>query len=347
MKLNAISTVILLSLSTSTAFALSDGIRRDKDNECALFLCVPGGFISDSCRVPHKRFIERITDINWKGGYNYTPLPNYLFCKSDENEENNLVNNAYAQVNQPVPEAMQKAATVSYVWRVDARIPEHKECRGWTTAYICTNGRNPGEEYGSRELAERKCSTNNGNGNNYQSSNNVKKITYCSSWENIPKHFVENSLCLIGHGPEYSNDTNHYGAPNYKDVSSFKYDDKYQKVDSYNTPKWCDRSLVTVGVTLDGKLYGQYFREDEDNNSVGDSSNLPDISESDLSYGKDLQAVLDDPNATDEEKRAALDALKQHAGSMLDESNSQKDQMSDFGSYDDLLQDSDELEHRQ
>lgn len=32
---------------------------------------------------------------------------------------------------------------------------------------------------------------------------------------------------------------------------------------------------------------------------------------------------------------------------MLDEGNSQKDQMSDFGSYDDMLQDSDELEHRQ
>ena len=333
MKPRIISAAVLLALSTTSAFAISDGIRRDKDNECALYLCVPGGFISDSCRVPHKRFIERITDINWKGGYNYTPLPNYLFCKSDENEENNIVNNAYAQVNQPVPEAMQKAATINYVWRVDARIPEHKECRGWTTAYVCTNG-DDSTEYSSRELAERKCSRS-------QSSNYVKKITYCSSWETIPKHFVENSGCSTGHGIP------HDGAPNYYAHSAFKYDDKNQKVDSYNTPKWCDRSLVTVGVTLDGKLYGQYFREDEDNNSVGDSSNLPELSEDDLAFGNDLQSVLDDPNATDEEKRAALDALKQHAGSMLDEGNSQKDQMSDFGSYDDMLQDSDELEHRQ
>ena len=66
-----------------------------------------------------------------------------------------------------------------------------------------------------------------------------------------------------------------------------------------------------------------------------------------MAFGNDLQSVLDDPHATDEEKRAALDALKQHAGSMLDEGNSQKDQMSDFGSYDVMLQDSDELEHRQ
>lgn len=98
---------------------------------------------------------------------------------------------------------------------------------------------------------------------------------------------------------------------------------------------------------MDGKLYGQYFREDEDNNRVGDSTNLPELSEDDLAFGSDLQSVLDDPNATDEEKRAALDALKQHAGSMLEEGNSQKDQMSDFGNYDDLLHDSDELEHRQ
>lgn len=333
MKPRIISAAVLLALSTTSAFAISDGIRRDKDNECALYLCVPGGFISSSCHTPYKRFIERITDLTWKGAYKYTPIPNFALCKSNENEEKNLVNNAYAQVNQPVPEALQKAATVNYVWRVDARIPEHKECRGWTTAYVCTNG-DDSTEYSSRELAERKCSRS-------QSSNYVKKITYCSSWETIPKHFVENSGCSTGHGIP------HDGAPNYYAYSAFKYDDKHQIVDSYNTPKWCDRSLVTVGVTLDGKLYGQYFREDEDNNSVGDSSNLPELSEDDLAFGSDLQSVLDDPNATDEEKRSALDALKQHAGSMLDEGNSQKDQMSDFGSYDDMLQDSDELEHRQ
>ena len=57
MKPRIISAAVLLALSTTSAFAISDGIRRDKDNECALYLCVPGGFISDSCRVPHKRFI--------------------------------------------------------------------------------------------------------------------------------------------------------------------------------------------------------------------------------------------------------------------------------------------------
>lgn len=346
-KLSSVIFLVFVTF-TSSAFAMSDAIRRDHDNECALYMCVPGGFISDSCRVPHQRFIERLTDINWKGGYNYTPLPNYLFCKSDENEENTIVNNAYAQVGQIAPTAMQKASTIDYVWRVDARVPEHKECRGWTTAYICTNGKNPNKEYSSRELAERKCSTNDQI--NYQSSSNVKKIVYCSSWETIPKHFVENTLCTIGYGPEYTSDDDDnfsYGRPNYKSSSTFKYDDKHQKVDSYNSPKWCDRSLATVGVTLDGKLYGQFFRENEDDDSVGDSSNLPELSEDDLSFGKDLQAVLDDPNATDEEKRVALETLKQHAGSLLDEGNSQKDQMSDFGSYDDMLQDSDELEHRQ
>lgn len=344
MKNRIFYATMLLALSTTSAFAISDGIRRDKDNECALYLCVPGGFVSDACRVPFKRFIQRITDLNWKGRHNYTPIPNYALCKSNETEERNLVNNAYAQVNKSVPEAMQKAATVNYVWRVDARVPEHKECRGWTTAYICAYGRNSGIEYSSRELAMRKCSSSSGG--NYQSSNYVKKITYCSSWETIPKHFVENTQCLIGHGPEHGDNT-YYGAPNYYAKSSFKYDDKNQKVDSYNSPKWCDRSLVTVGVTLDGKLYGQYFREDEDNNSVGDSSNLPELSQEDLAFGNDLQAVLDDPNSTDEEKRAALDALQQHAGSLLDEGNSQKDQMSDYGSYEDLLHDSDELEYRQ
>lgn len=127
-KLSSVIFLVFVTF-TSSAFAMSDAIRRDHDNECALYMCVPGGFISDSCRVPHQRFIERLTDINWKGGYNYTPLPNYLFCKSDENEENTIANNAYAQVGQIAPTAMQKASTIDYVWRVDARVPEHKECR--------------------------------------------------------------------------------------------------------------------------------------------------------------------------------------------------------------------------
>ena len=60
-----------------SSMAASDGIRKNRTNECAAWLCVPGGFPS-GCEAAYSAFIGRITDYT-SGRHpkrKYTDLPN-------------------------------------------------------------------------------------------------------------------------------------------------------------------------------------------------------------------------------------------------------------------------------
>lgn len=313
-----LATSALLFVSGS-AFALSDSIRADHDNECALYLCLPAGFMSNECSTPHKRFIQRMTDLNWKGGYNYTPLPNYLYCKNNESSEKNEISNAYAQLGQEVPESVMKSTNINYVWRIDAKVPEHKECTGWSHSYVCTNGEYPGKEFPTRAQAERKCSRNS----NHPSGQNIKELTWCSSWKTVAKHYVENSFCFFGTGaPSHQYGPNGpygYGRDN------FKYDDHGQKVDSYNTPKWCDRTVNTVGVTVDGELYGSYYRHGDDDETINNSQNaileaeqqqqmqeaLRQNTELELKQAEEISNLMNDTSVQNQDNEALLKDLQE------------------------------------
>lgn len=285
---------------SSLALATSDIIRQDQENECAIYLCLPTGFSASECKTPHKRFIERMTDINWRGLNNYTPLPNFIFCKNDENSENNEIDNAYSQLGQNAPESLKTTTNIGYTWRIDAKVPEHRECTGWSHSYICTNGEYPGKEFSTRAQAERKCSRNS----NHPSSQDVKELTWCSSWKTVAKHYVENSYCYFGNKGD-----------------NFVYDDHQQKVDSYNSPKWCDRTVHVVGVTMDGQLYGNYYRQGDDENpnqntdidleQEQEQNTLKQNTELELKQAEEISNRMNDTSVQNQDNDALLKDLQE------------------------------------
>ena len=257
MKLNVLKTlgIMLLCGSSNYVIAANDGIYKNTDDECALYLCVPGGFISDSCTGPRRSFHQRLTAIDHKGRLLYTPLPRFDICENKDKNNNSdrvALQNAYNKAGIEMPADLKTASNVGYVSRPDAHIPTHQECTGWTTAYVCERN---GREYSTRSAAEEACCDNRG-GNGYCSTSRVRKITYCSSWKTVPEHYVEGTYCQFNYGPNESY-MNYYNKSD-----TFKYDDKNQIVGSYNQPQWCDKTSHTVGVTVNGQLYGDYARSE-------------------------------------------------------------------------------------
>lgn len=79
-------TAIALALAVMpAAFAASGGIMSDRQNECAIWLCLPGGF-PGGCEAAHSAYIKRITAFT--GGSHprrkFTDLPDFDLCV-DEN----------------------------------------------------------------------------------------------------------------------------------------------------------------------------------------------------------------------------------------------------------------------
>ena len=79
----ACSSVLFTALSAQAA---SDGIRRDRDYECAIYMCLPTGF-KEGCSQVFKVYWERITDLDFLGRRKYTDLPAYHYCLEGNNVE--------------------------------------------------------------------------------------------------------------------------------------------------------------------------------------------------------------------------------------------------------------------
>lgn len=64
-----------------TSLAASDGIRSNREDECAIWLCLPGGF-PGGCEAAKRAYIKRITDFT--GGKHprrkFTDLPRFDLC---------------------------------------------------------------------------------------------------------------------------------------------------------------------------------------------------------------------------------------------------------------------------
>ena len=78
---------LALSLFGSVAQAASSGIMKDRQNECAIWLCLPGGF-PGGCEAAKSAFIDRITSFT-SGKHprrKFTDLPSFDLCV-DENPE--------------------------------------------------------------------------------------------------------------------------------------------------------------------------------------------------------------------------------------------------------------------
>lgn len=215
-----ISVGLILSLLSLQAYCASDSVRSNHDEECNLYLCVPGAFGGGGvCNNAHSALIGRLTDVDHKGRRNYTALPRFSYCIN--NDDQPLIANSKTKTNEIIAQNRGNPDNIDYVERVDAHIPFHKECTHFSTRQQC-------QGYGSGE--------------------NCRTITYCDAWKDVQEHFVE------GHNCHYS--TSFEGR--------YKYDDIGQIIGTHSSPEWCDYQVHVIGVTANGKLYGEEDRERTD-----------------------------------------------------------------------------------
>lgn len=87
MKNIKIAAVIAACLLSLQAFGASDGIMSSREDECAIWLCLPGGF-PGGCEAAERAYVKRISAFT--GGEHprrkYTDLPRFDLCV-DKNPE--------------------------------------------------------------------------------------------------------------------------------------------------------------------------------------------------------------------------------------------------------------------
>ena len=218
--------------AVSLCYGASQKIRSDRESECALFLCIPGGFMGSPCSKAHSSMVKRITDVTRKGRHNYTAVPAFNYCKDDPSPE----------VQATMDQLGVKESNIEAIERMDAHIPEHQECTRMVTETVCKSG------YGYNKYDTAHCP-------DYAKT----RITYCVAWKTVPEHYVLNTQCQYHRYNDSSWDGLHsYGSYYYS--SEFIFDDKNQRVGSKNFPAWCDKTTHTIGVKVDGQLVGQETR---------------------------------------------------------------------------------------
>ena len=218
--------------AVSLCYGASQKIRSDRESECALFLCIPGGFMGSPCSKAHSSMVKRITDVTHKGRHNYTAVPAFNYCKDDPSPE----------VQATMDQLGVKESNIEAIERMDAHIPEHQECTKMVTETVCKSG------YGYNKYDTAHCP-------DYAKT----RITYCVAWKTVPEHYVLNTQCQYHRYNDSSWDGLHsYGSYYYS--SEFIFDDKNQRVGSKNFPAWCDKTTHTIGVKVDGQLVGQETR---------------------------------------------------------------------------------------
>lgn len=218
--------------AVSLCYGASQKIRSDRESECALFLCIPGGFMGSPCSKAHSSMVKRITDVTRKGRHNYTAVPAFNYCKDDPSPE----------VQATMDQLGVKESNIEAIERMDAHIPEHQECTQMVTETVCKSG------YGYNKYDTAHCP-------DYAKT----RITYCVAWKTVPEHYVLNTQCQYHRYNDSSWDGLHsYGSYYYS--SEFIFDDKNQRVGSKNFPAWCDKTTHTIGVKVDGQLVGQETR---------------------------------------------------------------------------------------
>ncbi len=108
----SVSLCCLLAV-TSVASAASGGIKSNRNNECAIWLCLPGGF-PGGCGAAHAAMISRITDFAPHHKRRYSTLPSFGNCVDDEKDLG-------------IPGVVQ-SSQMTYTETPTAVVPAHREC---------------------------------------------------------------------------------------------------------------------------------------------------------------------------------------------------------------------------
>lgn len=156
MKFKACVATALLAVSV-TAMAASGGIRNNRNNECSIWLCLPGGF-PGGCESAYSAMVGRITDLAPHHVRKYNTLPDFANCVDYESNDQQ-----YAQLTSKLGIT---PTNMTYTETNVAYIPEHKICTGFVTWRECYDG---------------SCETKR----------------KCVTWQTIPESYVENTSCSL------------------------------------------------------------------------------------------------------------------------------------------------------
>ncbi len=124
-KFCLLSAVLGAALLSNEVFAISADIRSDREGECGIYLCLPGGFGAGCDRV-FSAYLGRITDLDHKGFRNYTDLPSFHHCIDQNNED--VVD---------TPES--RASNMTYENMYEITIPDTNICTRWRVRYRSDN----------------------------------------------------------------------------------------------------------------------------------------------------------------------------------------------------------------
>lgn len=114
---------LLLCLS-SYAYAASDGIMSNREDECAIWLCLPGNFVG-GCEAAYGAYIKRITTFT-SGKHPermFTDLPRFELCVDQ--------NPAGVQDFNVGPQSK-----ISYYGAYEVHMPVFNTCTRWAYRYI-------------------------------------------------------------------------------------------------------------------------------------------------------------------------------------------------------------------
>ena len=135
LKLIALSALVY----SSASLAISSGIKSNRENECAIWLCLPTGFAGPGCSAAHRAFISRVTDISHKGVRRYTDIPNFGVCNDDEPKLQQTVNVTKSDI--------------AYVTYYEIKMPAYNTATRWEWVYEEKSS----FQYGCDKVENHKC----------------------------------------------------------------------------------------------------------------------------------------------------------------------------------------------
>lgn len=95
-----------IALSVGLIFSAIPAAHAVSQDECSIWLCLPGGFPS-GCGNAKSAMKDRIKDFK-------PPLPNFAECVINDNSGSNM----------------------TYTYQYAAYVPEHQECKRWSYRYM-------------------------------------------------------------------------------------------------------------------------------------------------------------------------------------------------------------------
>lgn len=106
------------------AQAASPAIKSNRENECAIYLCLPSGF-AEGCDAAKQAFISRITDFHADGSRRYTDLPDFALCVDP--------------TPAGLPEADLDQSTVDWRGAYEVTMPPTNTCTRWASRTVSAN----------------------------------------------------------------------------------------------------------------------------------------------------------------------------------------------------------------